>query len=328
MNQNKTVIITGALGFIGGHTAKLFKAAGWQVIGVDREHTIPEAASFVDILLIDDFVNVVPHVATPQVSAIVHCAGTSLVGPSMSNPGLYYNNNCAKTNSMMDELARNQWPGTLVFSSSAAVYGMPKIGSDIHEQDEKNPISPYGWSKLFCERIIEDHCRAHGLKGVALRYFNACGCDPAGMLGHVQDATHLIPRILSAYQNGRYFVINGDDYNTPDKTCIRDYLHVMDIAQAHLIAAEQGQSYNLGEFRAYNLGTGRGYSIKEVISACEKTLNNPINLSVGPRRAGDPDSLVANSDLFQKDTPWLPTHSNIETIVLTAWNWQKKLPLD
>lgn len=325
--MNKSVVITGAMGFIGGHTAKVFKQAGYHVVGVDREATVPESAHYIDQLLMDEFVDIAPLAALiNQSDAIIHCAGTSLVGPSITNPGEYYNNNSAKTNLMMDKLAKFQYDGKIVFSSSAATYGVPANSSNILEDDAKNPISPYGWSKLFCEYIIKDHCLAHGMRGIALRYFNACGCDPDTTLGHVEDDTHMVPRVLSAYHNNRAFSLYGNDYATADGTCVRDYLHVMDIAWAHLEAVCLADAMQAGEFRAYNLGTGQGYSNREIIAACERAVDDKIGVVIGPRREGDPDMLVANSDRFQTDTAWRPRFSDIDTIVGTAWQWQQRYP--
>jgi len=320
----KKVIITGAMGFIGSHTAKVFKEAGYHVTGIDRIMTIPQAVTFLDQLCVDDFAAITPSVAgINNVDAIVHCAGTSLVGPSIANPGEYYTNNVAKTNQMLDLL--QGWKGTIVFSSSAATYGVPLNSEPLLETDPQSPISPYGYSKLFCERVIQDHCTAHGIKGVALRYFNACGCDPDNMIGHVADDSHMIPRVLSSYQKVEFFNLYGDDYNTADGTCIRDYLHVMDIAQAHLKAVELADTMQTKEFRAYNLGTGTGISNKEIIAACNRAVNDKIDFRVAPRRTGDPDYLVADSTQFRTDTNWKPVYSDIDTIVNTTWAWQKTL---
>lgn len=323
--SKKTVIITGALGFIGSHTAKVFKSAGYYVIGIDRFATIPTAAQYLDQLMVGDFVSTIEAaINSTVVTAIVHCAGTSLVGPSIKDPGEYYNNNAAKTNTMMTILANIGWKGTIVFSSSAATYGVP-VQVPIREFDAKIPVSPYGWSKLFCERIIEDHCTAAKMRGIALRYFNAAGCDPDGTLGHVVNDSHMIPRVLSAYQQGMPFTLYGENYLTPDGTCIRDYLHVMDIAAAHLEAVVLADTLPPASFLVYNLGTGHGYSNSEIIETCEEVVNGIINCEVGPCRPGDPAKLVADSSQFQKDTPWSPKYSDINTIVRTAWNWQKTL---
>lgn len=325
--MTKSVAITGALGFIGSHTAKVFKEHGWHVIGIDRAVTISSASHFVDQLFLDDFARITGSAAVvSSADAIIHCAGTSLVGPSISNPAEYYNNNCSKTNLLVEKLGQYKWNGTFVFSSSAATYGIPKHNRLIVESDPQDPISPYGWSKLFCEHIIKDGCYAYDFKGVALRYFNACGADADGRLGHVEDDTHMIPRVLSAYHNNKPFTLYGDDYNTPDGTCIRDYLHVTDIALAHLEAVTLGEKMQRREFRAYNLGTGQGHSNLEVIHACNHAVGDVIGYQIGPRRIGDPDSLVADSALFQKDTNWRPINSSIENIVATAWHWQQRYP--
>jgi UDP-glucose 4-epimerase len=324
--MSKTVIITGALGFIGGHTAKVFKESGWTVIGIDRCFTILESQHYLDQCIIDDFARAHDFKSIISKSqTIVHCAGTSLVGPSIANPGEYYNNNSCKTSIMMDRLGQHQWSGSVIFSSSAAVYGIPNHQKSIPENNKKNPISPYGWSKLFSEQIIRDHCKAHKIKGLALRYFNACGAATDNTLGHIEDDSHMIPRVLSAYQNDRSFMLYGDDYTTADGTCIRDYLHVIDIARAHLVAAEliDGQ-YQDGEFDAFNLGTGKGHSNREIIAACQQIVDDKIDVQVVERRAGDPDMLVANSNRFQKKFKWKPLYSDLETIVKTAWTWQQK----
>lgn len=321
----KKIIITGAMGFIGGHTAKVFKQAGYHVIGVDHKNTIPESARYLDQMFTDDFVKMTAAAAVVNdVDAIIHCAGTSLVGPSIKNPHLYFWNNSNKTNDLLEELHKNNWKGKFVFSSSAAVYGTPKENRLLVEDDHLEPISPYGKSKWICEEIIEDHCFAHGFKGIALRYFNACGCDNDGTLGHVVDDTHMIPRVLSAHRRGEIFTLYGNDYNTDDGTCVRDYLHVTDIANAHLESVRLADSMNVGEFRAYNLGTGRGQSNKDIIWACNWAVRGKINYTVGPRREGDPDFLVADSTRFQTDTPWRPINSDTNNIVATAWAWEQK----
>jgi UDP-glucose-4-epimerase GalE len=323
--MNKKVIITGAMGFIGSHTAKIFKESGYHVIGVDHKATIPEASVYLDQWFNDDFVSITAAAAViNNVDAIVHCAGTSLVGPSIKYPHLYFWNNSSKTNDLLEELHKKEWHGKFIFSSSAAVYGALTENRLLVETDYLSPISPYGKSKWICEEIIHDHCHAHGFKGIALRYFNASGCDDDGTLGHVIDDTHMIPRVLSAHRRGEIFTLYGNDYNTPDGTCVRDYLHVTDIARAHLESVCLAETMNSGEFRAYNLGTGKGHSNKEIIWACNWAVREKINFTVGPRRIGDPDYLVADSTHFQKDTAWRPDNSNLENIVATAWAWERK----
>lgn len=325
--MTKKVLITGATGFIGGHTAKVFKEAGYYVYGVDQYTTIPGSEKYIDSLHFKDFVDSYFLAFYYDIDTIIHCAGTSLVGPSIKNPHLYYRNNSFKTNDFLEGLKSRGWIGKIIFSSSAAVYGIPKNNIPLLESNEKNPISPYGQSKLFCETIISDHCHAHGFKGIALRYFNAAGCDADQIIGHVVNDTHMIPRVLSAYQNSRPFDLYGDDYDTPDGTCVRDYLHVTDIANAHLEAVCLAETLDPGGFQSFNLGTNSGTSNKEIIATCQKVVDNDISINLAERRPGDPDFLVADSSSFRSLTSWRPKNSDIDNIVWTAWNWQKKLPL-
>lgn len=322
------VLITGAMGFIGGHTAKVFKEAGYYVVGVDHHETIPQSAINIDRVYFKDYVESAVIAHYESIDTIIHCAGTSLVGPSIADPYQYYWNNCSKTNDFLCKLKEYHWSGKIIFSSSAAVYGIPNGHLPLQENHNKNPISPYGWSKLFCEQMIKDHCHAHGFKGIALRYFNASGCAADGTIGHVANDTHMIPRVLSAYQNKKTFDLYGDDYDTPDGTCIRDYLHVVDIAHAHHEAVCLAETLDRGGFRAFNLGTNRGASNKEIIGICEKIVGDKIAVNRTKRRIGDPDSLIADSSVFQAQTSWRPVNSvDLDHIVQTAWNWQKNLPL-
>jgi len=324
VSQNiDTVIITGALGFIGSHTAKAFKQAGYRVIGIDREFTIKEGTQFIDELIIDDFVNIAAFSAQDKKAcAIVHCAGTSLVGPSIDNPSEYYDNNVFKTNTMLSDLVKNDWCGIIVFSSSAAVYGNNYTRPWL-EQDIKDPISPYGRSKLMCEQIIEDHCRAYGFKGIALRYFNACGCDADGNLGNIWNDSHLIPRVVQSVLENNTIIINGNDFSTTDGTCIRDYLHVSDIAEAHVLSVKMAARLNNREFKCYNLGTGVGSSNAEIISQVKEIVEKQVDFKFGPRRIGDPDELVANPGKFITDTSWMPKNSSLKNIVKTTYSWMK-----
>jgi UDP-glucose-4-epimerase GalE len=319
-----TVLITGAMGFVGSHTARHFQSLGYRVIGIDRVYTIPDATQFLNHLYLADVLEIFDTVVrkySPDV--IVHCAGTSLVGPSMLNPGEYYDNNTSKTNALLKVLGTLKWQGAFVFSSSAAVYGLPEQ-VPIPENHQKNPISPYGSSKWFTETIIQDHCSAWGLRAVCLRYFNAAGADPDRELGHVADDTHLIPRIFSAHFSGRPFVINGEDYDTPDGTCIRDYVHVSDIASAHQAAAELAKTFDAGGCCVYNIGTGTGYSNLEVVQACEQYLGTRIHYEFGAVRPGDPAVLVADSTEFRNLTEWTPQNSNLSCLVSTSGAWHQK----
>lgn len=323
--MSNTVIITGATGYVGGHTAIKFKEAGYRVIGIDRAITIPASVEYLDEFLCIDFADITDTCAyLNNATAIIHCAGTSLVGPSMTDPGEYYENNVAKTNRMLDWLHQRGWAGTIVFSSSAAVYGGGAI-SPISETSlfKSVPINPYGWSKLLAERVISDHCAAHGMRGIALRYFNAAGCDPQGRMGCIKDGTHLFPRVINSILSGSDIIINGHDYDTRDGTCIRDYVHVSDIASAHLEAVCLATGFEPGEFKAYNIGTGVGFTNLEVVEQVVSLAGVHMNAKFGPRRLGDPDELVADPRKFIQDTGWVASLSNTGDIARTTWEWMK-----
>jgi len=307
----KTVLITGAMGYIGGHTARLFRSRGYHVIGVDWESTVPESAQFINEWIKDDFANMAP-IATDiaDIDYIVHCAGSSLVGPSINDPYTYFNNNVSRTNYFLNQLGSKGWQGNIVFSSSAAVYGIPAI-CPIPENSKLLPISPYGDSKQMCETVIRRHCEAKGFKAISLRYFNAAGCSSDSSLGHVKDDTHLIPRILTAYSHGTVFTMNGNDYATADGTCVRDYLHVEDIAEAHYRAVSYLDTCDAGFYNAYNLGTGEGFSNLDILNTAECVVGDRINYQFGSRRIGDPDALIAAVGHFNQLTGWHPTHSSI-----------------
>ena len=211
--SKKTVVITGALGFIGSHTAKAFKEAGYAVIGIDISCRNSGGIKYLDTYIKDDFETMAAHAAiNSDAVAVIHIAGTSLVGPSITNPGLYYDNNAAKTNKMLQTMHDLGWHGTVVFSSSAAIYGNT-FALPWDEYDIADPVSPYGRSKLMAETIINDHCYAHGFKGIALRYFNACGCDASGELGNTADDSHLVPKVVRSLVTKEKLVINGSDFD-------------------------------------------------------------------------------------------------------------------
>lgn len=318
----KSVVITGATGFIGSHTAKSFKQAGYKVIAIDRKFTIPESTQFFDDLIVDDYVNMAAKAAIiHDCDAIIHIAASSLVGPSFLHANEYYDNNVSKTNTMMGDLIKNKYKGKIIFSSSAAVYGNSYPFS---EDVPKYPINPYGRTKLMCEQIIEDNCYVGKIKGIALRYFNACGCDVDGELGNVRNDPHVIPVLLEKLFSKGKFVINGSDYDTKDGTCMRDYLHVNDIANAHLEAVCLAESFDPGRFEAYNLSTGKGYTNLDLVFNAEKIIGTKLNYQFGDRREGDPDRLVANPEKFLNSTAWNPKHSDIETIIKTTYDWMKK----
>lgn len=323
-----TVLVTGATGYIGSHVCKHLQTAGYRVVGVDRverEHTLP----YMNFLINEDYYSpgVINFLKDESVQAVVHCAGTSLVGPSVADPAEYYTNNVAKTAMFLDVLRRLPDPPVVVFSSSAAVYGNPDV-NEIVENTPWNPVSPYGQSKAMIELMLTDMCRAYGMSAMSLRYFNACGADiEGGRLGQAPGATHIIARLLESIRDNTEFTLYGNDYDTPDGTCIRDYIHVDDLAHAHMLAIQYCMSFNganNGTHYMLNLGSGRGYSNQEVIDAVARI--GPILVTPGARRPGDPARLVANNFLASVTLGWSPDHSDLETIIDSAWKWYNNQP--
>jgi UDP-glucose 4-epimerase len=316
-----TVLVTGATGYIGSHVCKHLKAAGYRVVGVDRverDHTLP----YMNFLITDDYYSesVINFLKDETVHAVVHCAGTSLVGPSVTDPAEYYTNNVSKTAMFLDVLRRLPDPPVFVFSSSAAVYGSPDVDV-ITEDTAWNPVSPYGQSKAMIELMLTDVCKAYGLRAMSLRYFNACGADvEAGALGQAPGATHIIARLLESVRDRKQFTLYGNNYDTPDGSCIRDYVHVDDLAQAHMFAIQYLLSFDQAQHYVLNLGTGRGYSNVDIIAAVARFIG-PVDLIESERRAGDPDRLVASNDLAKAYLGWSPEHSDLETIITSAWRW-------
>lgn len=317
----KWIAITGCNGYIGGQTVLKFKDLGYKVIGTDRNNTCSWLRPNIDIFVQGDFTNAmfINAIVSKNPSALIHIAGTSLVGPSIKDPGPYYVNNVGNTAKLMALLAERNWKKTVVFSSSAAVYGNPAKPRWLHEADPKEPMSPYGQSKLMAEKVLEDCVNGYGFKVVALRYFNACGADLQTRHGQMKQATHVIARIMETIVNKGVFTLNGDDYDTADGTCIRDYLHVDDIAEAHYMATLHDDPQL--RFLQYNLGSGRGASIKEVIAAVERITGRMVLTQIGPRREGDPAYLVANPSSFNKAFGWKAQNSSLDTIIKSAWDW-------
>ena len=310
------VIVTGSAGYIGGQTVLALKDAGHEVYGIDRRDPPAHLRGVPDGFLYQDFASDVAlsWIIQKQPNAIIHCAGTSLVGPSVKNPSEYYNNNVAKTLKLLD-IVKNSMPRCkFVFSSSAATYGEP-IMNPIHEVDPKEPVSPYGESKLMIDMMLESYHRAYGLDYVSFRYFNACGADPEGRHGQEPGATHLIARFLEAARDNEQFRIYGDDYPTVDGTCVRDYVHVADIARAHALAL-----YHKIPAGVYNLGSNQGFSVKQVIEQAKTITGKMPFVSTEARRAGDPPELVASPDKFNLVAgAW--RHHHLDAIIQHAWNW-------
>ena len=312
-----TIIVTGAAGYIGGQIGLNLKSQGYQVIGIDDQILPGHLIGKFDWFEQADFdSDAFDHlVMEGYADAIVHCAGTSLVGPSMDNPQLYYNNNVLKTVRLLDKIKdKFTWHPKIIFSSSAATYGNP-IMVPCQEIDPAEPISPYGQSKLFIEWALESYYRAYGQEYVAFRFFNACGADPTAQHGQAPGATHIIARVLESIRDNTDFIIYGQEYSTTDGTCVRDYIHVDDLAEAHARAI--GQAIPSG---VYNLGNKTGSSNLEIVRMAEMVTGQRVNLSFGGNRAGDPGMLTADAGKFAQVSGWGPKY-NLEDMIRHAWAW-------
>lgn len=315
----KTVIVTGAAGFIGGQTVLRFKEAGYRVIGIDRRPVPEHLASAADENWQTDFTdtNCLHLIEKASPVAIIHCAGTSLVGPSVTDPDTYYENNFVKTKHLLDYLKSNRLTNIkIIFSSSAAVYGEP-VMVPVSEEDPTLPISPYGESKLMVEFMLKAYFNAYSQQFVAFRYFNVAGADPQGRHGNARGGTHIMSRLLESIKTGSEFVLYGTDYPTDDGTCIRDYIHVNDLAEAHLLAVE---SDVVG---IYNLSNLKGVSNKEVIQAVDHVTGIHPIVSTGAARPGDPAELTASSERFNAATGWKPVY-NLTDMLTHAWAWYNR----
>jgi UDP-glucose 4-epimerase len=320
--KGKTILVTGGGGYIGGNIVKSLHRADAIPIVVDYKNNIAikpftESYNKVDYGVREFYGIAKIH----NIDAIVHCAGTSLVGPSMTDPGEYYNNNVAKTINMLNGLRENYKLVPIVFSSSASVYGDPTY-VPIDEKHPLRPMSPYGASKLMIERILQDFDIAYNLPHINLRYFNAAGASRE--IGQAPGATHIIARIFESYINQETFTLNGNDYDTPDGTCVRDYIHVVDLANAHIKALEYLFAHQ-DERHSINLGTGKGISNLEVANAVEDSLQLPPTtlkemIKEGPRRPGDPAELVASNKLAKELLGWEPIY-DIHDICKSANSW-------
>jgi len=311
------VVVTGAAGYIGGQTLLKLTDAGHDVLAIDR---VPPPGHLMTVPCswhIGDFVSPLGLDAIKLFcpDAIVHCAGTSLVGPSMITPEDYYNNNFVKTKTLLDFLVRNHYKKVrFVFSSSAATYGNP-VMTPVQEVDPTEPISPYGESKLIIEWMLKSYHRAYGLDFVSFRYFNACGADIQARHGQAPGATHIIARVLESVKQGKDFTLYGNDYPTEDGTCIRDYIHVEDLAEAHILAMDLQIPCDI-----YNLGTSTGYSNLEIIRSASQITGANIPVLHGPQREGDPAVLTADATKFMSVSTWKPKFSMTD-IINHAWAW-------
>ena len=321
-----TVLVVGGAGYIGSHMVRCLRDRAMRCAVLDNFSTgYRDAIAGADSLTEGSLASEA-HVARAcrqGVSAAMHFASFIQVGESVTQPGKYYANNVAATIALLNALVANG-VRRFIFSSSGAVYGEPRQPL-VPESHETQPHNPYGRTKLMVEQMLPDYERAHGLKWVALRYFNAAGAQPDATIGERHDPeTHLIPLALRAV-NGRldHLTVYGSDYPTADGTCVRDYVHVCDLADAHLLAVtylEKG-----GESRAFNLGNGDGFSVKQVIDSVERVTGRKVPLKHGARRAGDPAVLVADAGAAKSILGWRPRYADLDTIVAHAWAWERKL---
>ncbi len=318
------ILVTGGAGYIGSHTCKALALAGHEVRVYDNLSTgFRDLVKWGDLVEGDilDTERLKACLRAWQPDGIIHFAAFSQVGESVSNPGKYIHNNVAGTLSILESM-RETGVRNIVVSSTAAVYGIPER-CPITEDMTTAPINPYGETKLFMEWMLADFARAYGLSWTALRYFNAAGADPEGECGecHMPE-THLIPRVLMAMTGELAdFRIMGDDYPTPDGTCIRDYIHVTDLAAAHVLAAERLCRGEAGQGISLNLGTGTGISVREILQAAEQVTGQSLSYETGPRRAGDPPVLVADGSSARKLLNWTVRRSSVDEIIRDAWSW-------
>jgi UDP-glucose-4-epimerase GalE len=317
------ILITGGAGYIGSNTAHMLRRRGYEVVVVDdlsrgHEHNV-SGLPFHRINLADTK-TLAALLQAERCDAVVHFAAYIAVGESTQKPELYFGNNVGGTLSLLSAMVE-AGVRRLVFSSTAAVYGMPAV-VPIPESAPFAPVSPYGESKLIVEQVLRWMHECRDLHTIALRYFNACGADPESSLGEEHDPeTHLIPLLLRAVTSGKPITIFGNDYETPDGTCIRDYIHILDLAEAHRLALEHLLAG--GGSDAFNVGTGTGHSVMEVIRAVEEVTGAHVPYEIGPRREGDAPVLVANSDKLKRTLGWQPKYPNLREMVETAWRFEK-----
>ncbi len=322
------ILVLGGAGYIGSHTVYELIDAGRDVVIADNletghiEAVHPKATFYQGDIRDRAFVDSIFE--SEQIDGVIHFAANSLVGESMTNPLKYYDNNLCGTKVLLESMVAHGID-KIVFSSTAATYGEPER-VPILETDKTEPTNCYGETKLSMEKMFKWVGKAHGLRFVSLRYFNACGAHVSGKIGEAHNPeSHLIPLILQVPNGQRDFIsIFGDDYDTKDGTCIRDYIHVTDLAQAHILAMDYLMSG--GESNIFNLGNGVGFTVKEVIDTARTVTGHPIPAKITPRRAGDPAQLIASSEKAKTVLGWHPEHADLEEIIATAWNWHKNHP--
>ncbi len=319
------ILVVGGAGYIGSHMVKLLAGQGHAVVTLDDLST-----GYRDAVVRGEFVQASIAgraaldglFASRRFDAVMHFASFIQVGESVAEPAKYYANNVCNTLTLLDAMVA-AGVRRFIFSSTAAIFGEP-VTPLIAEDHPQRPLNPYGRSKWMVEQALADYDRAYGLKAACLRYFNAAGADPEGELGERHDPeTHLVPLVLQAASGRRPHIgVFGDDYATPDGTCIRDYIHILDLCQAHLLALDR----LMAEERslAFNLGNGAGFSVREVIEAARRVTGRPIAEKTSPRRAGDPARLVADSSRARAELGWAPRYAELDTIIAHAWAWELK----
>ncbi len=324
-------LVIGGAGYIGSHFVREAKRQGYEPVVYDNlcrgfRQSVDKDVRFIEANLLDK-ATLEKAFREKSFDAVFHFAAFALVGESVAQPEIYYENNVEGVKVLLDVMRGLEKIPALIFSSSCAVFGTP-TKLPISEDDPKKPLSPYGKSKLVDEFIIEDYCAAHKMRAMALRYFNACGADKDGGIGEAHDPeTHLIPNVLRAALKGETVTIFGDDFDTPDGTCVRDYIHVTDLAVAHIRAAEVLCAKSGSFYDALHLGTGHGYSNLDILRAAEKVLGVDVKYKIGARRAGDPAGLYADNRRAKEVLGFEPTCSDLETILSSALKWHKLAPL-
>lgn len=320
------ILVTGGAGYIGSHTVKILLEKGYEPVIFDNlssgHRELLPGGIFIQADLREKE-KIERVIREYSIEAVIHFASLIQVGESYDNPRLYYTHNLITTLNLLEAMLE-AGVRKFVFSSSAAVYGEPQF-VPITEDHPVNPTNPYGQTKAFIEKILADYGRAHGLSYISLRYFNAAGADLDGRRGELHEPeTHLIPNIMLHLLNKKpYFELYGDDFPTPDGTAIRDYIHVLDLAEAHVLALRSMEDKPVQA--VFNLGTGQGYSVREIISWVERITGKKVRLSLRPRRQGDVPILMASKEKATRELQWEPRYSDIETIIRTAWQWHSYL---
>jgi len=317
------ILVVGGAGYIGSHMVKQLVKAGNEVITLDNlSYGYRDAVKYGEFIegdLGDD--TVLDAIFKPgDIDAVMHFAGFIQVGESVIKPSMYYHNNVVNTHVLLDAMLRHEVKN-FIFSSTAAIFGEPDY-TPIDEKHNRQPINPYGHSKLMIEQVLDDYDKAYDLRSTCLRYFNAAGADPEGELGerHVPE-THLIPLILQAASGRREDIkVFGDDYATDDGTCVRDYIHINDLCEAHSLALQKMMKED--KSARYNLGNGKGFSVKQVIDIAKEVSGNDFKVNIEPRRDGDPAVLVADATLAKQELNWQPKFAELKDIVQTAWQWE------